>query len=559
MRAGIRQLTALALSLSLAPAAAAQPAAPEATPNAPQPTRPAKPTKPEAKLRPAAKRLPATVQTAAAQPAAGSAAGPVVGSPSGLPLAAPAGAVPVGGQGTLDSEPTRDDLDPPERAARPLTLNTIIKRLRSTHPTFEQATAMLAQSEGELLSSEGVFDPKVKLGVKGQPTGKYVKGQAFARVEQQTPLWGARVYAGWRRGFGSFADYDGDLETLSAGEFSAGFEMPIWRGGVIDEMRAQIRRAEFGVLSARQQRAFVGLLLENAATQAYWNWVESGQQLTIREQLLEVARTRLSNVRRRIVKGDAEEVLAIDSERMVAGREAIVVSARGKLASSALKLSLYLRNPDGSRRTPKDSELPLALPRPRRIDEATLTRAVERGQAKRPDLAMMRLKQQRLQVDVDLRKNEVAPQIDLQGWIAKDIGSGSDTLQPLDVGVGVKLEMPLLLRKERGKLRSARSKLRALRSKTQLAEDKVEVEVRAAAVALNVAYEKVALTTRQRRAADRMAQAERRRLELGSVDFFKVNRRELSAADAAAKEVAATVNYYRALADFLTAPAQQQR
>jgi outer membrane protein TolC len=440
-----------------------------------------------------------------------------------------------------------------------LTLAEVLRSVDRHHPSLEEARLLVDAARGDALATEGAFDPKLKVGGKGQPYGKYTKGQLAAVITQVTPWWGASFYAGWRRGFGSFAIYDGDLETLSGGELSTGFELPLWQGGPIDEMRARLQQADFDVLSSKQRKELVSLLVKNAAARAYWNWAEAGQRLRISQDLLRVATQRVAGLERRIEKGDAPDILGVDSQRIVLDRRAKVVAARQKLEQAAVKLSLFLRDPEGKPRRVSDARLPRGVASTSVPTKARLQRDIRRGRMSRPDVKMLALAEQRQQVEVDFRDNQLAPRVNLQGWLAKDFGSGKDELRPLEVGVGLSVEIPLLFRKERGKRQAARAKLAAVRQKTRLGRDKVEAEIRIAFAAVKAAAETVNLAKKKRVVAERLAAAERRKLELGETDLFTVNLRELSAASASADEMKARADLQRALADYQTAAARAPR
>ena len=434
-----------------------------------------------------------------------------------------------------------------------LTLDEVLRSANESHPQVEQALARIDVAEGRSLEADGGFDPKARIGLKGLPVGEYTKGQIEALVVQESPLWGAKFHAGWRRGFGNFPVYDGDLETLNAGEFRAGVDVPLWRGGPIDRRRADIAQAEAGIDQSREDLEATRLALANAAASAYWSWVEAGRQLGINERLLEVASARVAGIERQIQAGSLEPLVAIDNQRTVLDRQTKVIAARRKLAQAAIKLSLFLRTPDGTPIRASRSQLPPSFPEPDVPTTATLDRDIRFAREKRPDLIALRHQTRQASIEAELADTNVSPQIDLKAWVAQDIGSGKPELEPLDIGLGVTVEIPLLLRKDRGKYQQARGKLSELEAKLRLAGDKIEAEVRSAFAALEAAFETVELASNARVANERLAAAERRRLELGQSDILIVNLRELAAASAAAAEASALAEYHRARAEYLTA------
>ncbi|MCA9620546.1 MAG: TolC family protein [Myxococcales bacterium] len=436
-----------------------------------------------------------------------------------------------------------------------LTLEQVLRAVRDSHPDMEGARARVDVAEGWSLEADGGWDPKVKLSGKGLPLGKYTKGQLEALVTQESPLWGARFHAGWRRGFGDFPVYDGYLETLSGGEVRAGVDVPLWRGGPIDRRRADIAAAEVGVERSNHELRATALDLAAEAARAYWTWVEAGQQLTIAEQLLAVAEDRTTGIERRITAGSLEPIVSVDNQRTVLDRRTKVIDARRKLEQSAVKLSLYLRTPDGTPIIASESQLPAGFPEPVAPSEGRLASDIRQARERRPDISALDRKTREAEIEVELADTNVSPRIDLKAWVAKDLGTGNPDLEPLDVGVGVSVEIPLLLRKDRGKARQAQGKLAEVRAKRRLAEDKVGVEVRVAFASLRAAWQVVELAREARVANERLAAAERRRLELGESDILVVNLRELAAAAAAAAEASALADYHRADTDYRAATA----
>ncbi|MEM1033693.1 MAG: TolC family protein [Myxococcota bacterium] len=466
----------------------------------------------------------------------------------------------------VGAAPMRVLIDPPRpRDGRSLSLGRVLQSMEGVHPKLEEAEAKVDAAEGKLLGKRGGFDPKAKLSVKGQPLGFYDKGDMDAFVTQETPLWGASFYAGYGRSFGNWPGYDAGPITLNGGEFRAGVDLPIWRGGPIDRRRADISQAEFGVSEAERDRDMTELLLDNAAAYAYWSWVEAGLVLEIHEALLAVAEARNDGLNRRIEAGDAPDIDGIDNQRAIFDRQTKVIDARRKLETASIKLSLYYRDREGRPDRPDRAALPRGIPEPTAPNGDRLDDDIQLATKKRGDVRALEAAVAQARVEAELRDNQVSPQVNVMAWAAQDIGNRSlqdkdDTvtgnLRPFELGVGVTLEMPLLLRKDRGNAAEARGKLGAARAKVRWQREVAEADVRQAFANLEAAYETVSLARDTRKAAEALAVAERRKLALGATDILYVNLRELYAAEAATKEVKALADYQRARADYLTAAAR---
>ena len=84
-------------------------------------------------------------------------------------------------------------------------------------------------------------------------------------------------------------------------------------------------------------------------------------------------------------------------------------------------------------------------------------------------------------------------------------------------------------------------------------EDQILVEVNGLAIQATAADRLVALAADETALADRMAEAERRRFQLGASDFLVVNLREESAADARLRQLDAEYRRSAARAELVAA------
>lgn len=439
-----------------------------------------------------------------------------------------------------------------EAPAAPLELPEVLESVRRTHPGLEGAQQVVAQRDAQEFAARGGFDPKLSIRGKWAPVGYYPQGQVDALVKQETPVWGIGLYAGYRLGLGSYQVYKGDLQTLSGGEVRAGVNVPIWRGGPIDERRAKLRKARIEQKGARLRYDAEQLALERDAAKAYWSWVAAGQTLEVNEQLLAIAEARDAALREQVAAGSVPAIVLTDNQRLVLDRQAKVVDARRKLQAASLKLSLFLRDDRLRPVRPEPERLPSAMPGTG-IDRGSLDDAVARALQQRPDALALDADREAAQVEVRLARNQRAPAVDLQAFAARDFGGGPAELRPTELGVGVTVEMALPLRKARGEFRAAQAKVGQVDAKRRALRDKVEAEVREAWVTVDAAEQRVELARLQRDAAEQLAEAERELLRAGGSDLLAVNLRERAAADAATLEIDALADFHRAHADLVAA------
>lgn len=435
----------------------------------------------------------------------------------------------------------------------PLQLGEVLDAVEQTHPDLEVADRKVQEAEGKELAAKGGFDPKLAIRSKWTPVGYYNNGQVDTLVKQATPAWGIGAYAGYRVGFGSYPIYKGDLQTLSGGEMRAGIDVPVWRDGPIDARRAKIKQAKIRRRGARQQRSAAQLQIERDAATAYWTWVAAGLRLRVARDLLGIAEKRNAGLVELADAGAIERIKLVDNRRLVLDRRAKVVAAQQKFNAASLKLSLFLRDADRNPVRVEEGRVPTRIGRPARIDVSSPENEVTEALRRRPDVAALETEREASRVEVRLAKNQRAPAVNLQTFVAKDLGSGPVELGPLEWGAGVVVELPIPMRKARGEYRAAKASLAGVDAKRRGLRDKVGVEIRDALVALRAAEQSAELAAEQVIAANELADAERTKFTEGASDLVIVNLRELAAADAATQQIDVLAGYQRAHAQFMTA------
>lgn len=449
----------------------------------------------------------------------------------------------------------------PPMASQPLTLNDVLARTRQHHPLILAALRDQEVAEGEQLTARGSFDPLLRLRGDGTLVGYYQGGRLDLTLEQPTPLWGLSVFGGYRVSLGKFADYDGKLETNEYGELRAGMQIPLWRNGPIDRRRANITRANLGTTAAKASVRLQRVELIRAATVRYWDWVAAGLRLRVAQSLETLAVARDEALRQRVSKGDAAAIERIDNQRALQQRMGLTAAARRSLEAASFELSLYVRGDEGQVLVPGLAQLPTALPLPP-------TAAIEQGEARvqadfaractqRPDLQRLSLSKAQLQVERDWARNQAAPGIDAQVAVSQDLGPGLDSRAPTVLDASLLIDIPTLNRAAKGRVQAATAGMARLDAQLRLQGDRILLELRDALSAMEAARLRTQAATAEVALAARVENAERERFTLGDSTLFVVNLREQATVEAQLREIDATVEYYRALAGYHAALANE--
>jgi outer membrane protein TolC len=259
-----------------------------------------------------------------------------------------------------------------------------------------------------------------------------------------------------------------------------------------------------------------------------------------------------------VEEGELAPIASDDNRRSIVERETALVQSERGLEQAAIALSLYWRDPDGQPLVPGDALLPGSFPAPRDPTLTIVPDDVSVALERRPELRALALEIEALELERDLGKNRLLPQLDVGVFASQDIGASvndpddPDVNGPFELELGFVLDVPLQRRSPRGALRETEAKLNKLRRELQFAREVAAVDVRDAVSALTQSWRRLEQARENVELARRLAEAERVQLEAGESDLFRVNVREQQAAVAAAGLVDVLDVHFRSLARYTT-------
>ncbi len=442
-------------------------------------------------------------------------------------------------------------------AQTPLSLDDVLASVEKHYPPLLATLAERDIADAELLQAQGRFDLQLGAQMDTDRFGYYPNERLNAGLEQGFATWGASAYAGWRAGTGSFAPYDGKLDTRSLGEWRGGVKLPLLRNRTIDERRAGVRKANLGQriadLSIDQQR----LAVTQMAARRYWDWVASGQRLRVARDVLRIAQDRDRQLREAADLGQIAAVEVTENRRQILQRQAQLVEADRGVQQSAFELSLFYRDPAGNPQVPQNSQLPPALPPTAAPSDGQLMQDLDFALDRRPDLARLSAQKEQTKVDVLLAENERRPAVDLNMGFTSESGTGAVRRGPNELKGSLVFQLPFQRRTAAGKQAAAEAKVSQFTQRERFARDQIEAEIRDAASAVRAAHDRAVLAKDEVRVALDLADAERERFRLGDSSLFTVNLREQAAVDAELREVGAVNDYLRAFTAYEQATARR--
>ncbi|MEM1416842.1 MAG: TolC family protein [Myxococcota bacterium] len=446
------------------------------------------------------------------------------------------------------------------RDASPLTLGEVLASTDRHHPLIEGAAAQVEAAEGALLGAQGAFDPTLNLNLTTNAFAGYYSDnvRGSVSVEQTTPLWGTKIFAGYRLSRGALPVYYEFDRTLNGGEFFAGAMVPILRDGAIDYRRLNRARAEFGQQQAEAERDAKRLAVRLKATEAYAKWVAAAYKLAVVEQILELTEFRQRAVEQRVGAGSLAPISNLEARRQVLSWRTKRVEARNKLQETSLMLGLYVRADDGTPAPPHRGRAPTDLA-DLRGEGPSLDEALERAVAIRPELVAIEQEIAAYRVTARHARNQRLPRLDASFYVRHDLGDAvpgdpdneeklTETLDPTEIFLGLNVEVPIPGRQPRGRAEQYEALVTYYETQAQWVREQVRADVRRVHVALELAEERYELARESAEVLEALTNGERTRFDAGATTLLVVNIRERSLTDARATLASAW-------ADWLTARA----
>lgn len=440
-----------------------------------------------------------------------------------------------------------------------LSIEQVLDSVQQCYPEIEVAIGEIEAAEGKIISSWGQFDTALAAFSISQPLGFYQNYRNGAGLTK--PLWnGGEVYGTYRIGRGNFEPWYGERATDEGGEFKAGFSLPLLKDRAIDARRANVGSAEAGRDEIKADVESRLLQFQRFATQAYWDWVASGQAVSIQQRLLELAQQRVKQINERVEKGDLATIAQIDNERFIAKRRNDLIKAQRSLEKAAIKLSLFYRDTCCTPVIASSDQLPDNVPDAQRITESQLETDTATAITIRPELQALSAARRQACIDLQYANNLTLPKLDVKGYAAQDVGALASSLgdkRPFQLELGAVAEVPLQRREGLGKIRTAEAKLTQIDAKSRFVTDKIRAEILDAASAVNAAFDQIQQSQKNVDLARQSLQLGRQLFDAGDIDLIELNIYENSVADAELELLEAYLKYFFFQAIYETARSGQ--
>jgi outer membrane protein len=433
-----------------------------------------------------------------------------------------------------------------------ISFESFIQTVDKNYPKLLSADAERQIAGAKRLEKAGAFDPVLS------SVNEYLRiqdivnpGKAKEAVHNES-----RVDLLTRSGIKVFTQFrlnPNDTKTPfipsgRAGEYSAGFSVPLMRGLKINEKSAAEQQAKLGEPLAAQ--VFGGtrleVLLKAAAT--YFDWVGAKARVDIASDLLKIAEARVGQVKLRVQSGDSPALDVAESEQEIQRRQATLVKTQREFQKASLLLSVFFWDENGNPKAlPTISEVPSLAPEPSQMLEALWFEGRKLAVERRPELKKIELERQQTKIALRLAQNMMLPAMD--AYFAQGADTGLQGIGSVMRG-GMTISAPLRQRTARGQVQAAQLKLRKLTLDEKAEKLRIQAEVDDTVSAINTSAERFEATALEVKKAKEVEVGERLRFSAGDSTLFLVNQRERTTAEAQMRLVETHVEYLQALAAF---------
>lgn len=418
----------------------------------------------------------------------------------------------------------------------PLTADEVLRSSALTFPSILEAFEREAAARSDQLAADGAFDLLLKGEAYDRLTGTFSGG--FAKAEARQPLrpLGAEVFGSYRISDGRFPIYENINNTNQLGEVKVGALFSLLRDKNIDQRRFGIEDTRLAASQARLDVMLLKLNVQHEALRAYWRWVAAGEEIRVFEELLEIAEARQIGLTREVNEGARARIALTENEQNLLRRRTLLEEAKRNFTVASNSLGYYLRGSDGRLIVPTRDQLPdgARLKAVTPVDSLAATPISDVIQT-RPELQTFKLALERATNKVTLKRNDLQPRLDASVELSRDfgaVGDGGPTFDSTDTVVGVTFSVPLQRRQARGALQRAEAELRETELRQRRIADQITTDVANILANLGAALKLAELAQAEVKQANQMVQAERTRFRLGAGEFFLVNAREETAANA---------------------------
>lgn len=327
------------------------------------------------------------------------------------------------------------------------------------HPLINKAYNRAAFGQANLQMSRGAFDPKVSFeNQQKQYNDQLYYNQSGGSVS--IPTWfGISLKGGYSINEGLYLNPEENLPDN--GLYSAGISLDASEGLWINKRMATLKQASLIKDQTKSERDLLINELITEASNAYFNWLLAYENYQVNVAFKNNAEQRFEGVKERALQGDIAMIDTVESYTNVQQRYLSLSESEVALVQARLAASNYLWGADNIPLEISSQSIPLNI-----TDlELESFLGIENGGLDNfylithPKLNILNAKIGGLKIERSLKRASFFPEVQANFNVLQSEVENFTPINTDQYKAGIKVQMPLFLRKERGALKITDLKL----------------------------------------------------------------------------------------------------
>lgn len=429
-----------------------------------------------------------------------------------------------------------------------LSFNEYYNQVIANHPITKQARLLTLEARMELRSARGNFDPVIDVDLQNKTTNSKNSYTYFMPQVKIPTRLGIDLKGGYEGSSGTNVNPEigktnpNDGSFYNYGLWYGGVSVPIGQGLFFDPRRAALQQAQLiqTLAEAEQVKVINKVLLTTAKD--YWDWQQAFEKVKLMRTNIQVAQDRIDFINRRIRLGEEKPIDSVEAIIEFKRREVLLLEAEVEFKNAGLILSNHLWNDKNEPLQLMFNVIPENYTNVMTIASPdSLLTLINTARENHPEIIKLNTKIKSLRVERRLAIEMLKPRLSIDYYPFQSYVNGTREDVPAvfqnNYKAGASFYMPLLLRKERGKLQVTNFKIR--QSEFELLQEQREI-LNNITVSYNELRNLQQLAEIQFGLVNNsitLRDAEEIRFESGESSLFLVNQRERSLIEAQAKLV----------------------
>jgi outer membrane protein TolC len=412
-----------------------------------------------------------------------------------------------------------------EDSSKALSYQIFMNIVMEHHPQVYQADIARDLGSATVKTAKGGFDPVLG----GNLQQKHFDGTKYYDMMSgalRIPTWfGLTAETGYETNDGTYLN---PMDRMPGnGLLYAGLRLELGKGLIIDQRRAELKKARLIEKSSEIERSILRNDLIFQASLAYYDWLKLTIQKQTYEEAVQNAQIRFDGVVNMAKYGDRPFVDTVEANLQLQNRLFGYNKTVQELTNAKEKLELFLWL-EGNVPLELNSQPDLSEFERLSLQQKDLSSERDSLIEKHPYIQSIMLKVNEKSIDLMLKKEQLKPQLTLKyNALNEPVGNNAmGNYTPNNYSWGGTVSYPILTRKERGEVELAKLKLQDQQFNFLQAKNELDYKISVANNNFQVMQIQLELLQKTMRYNQVLYSSERQLFDMGESSLFLLNMRE---------------------------------